>query len=1024
MHIPKLFTRSWRVLPTAVIAAMLAACADRPMPTSAVPEIPAPRLDVASAATELFFSEYIEGSSNNKALEIYNGTGSAIDLAAGQYKVLMYNNGAVTPNVTINLTGTVPAGGVFVIAHGSANAGILAKANQTNSAGWFNGNDAVSLVKGNTTLDVIGQIGNNPGTEWGTGLTSTADNTLRRKSSICTGDANSSDAFNPATEWDGFATDNIDGLGAHTATCGTVTLAPAVSSTTPTAGAGNVAAASDIAVTFTMPVTVSGTWYTISCTNSGAHAATVTGGTTNSSFTLNPTTDFAAGEACTVTIVAAQVVDAANPTVAMTANHVLNFSTLGGNTCSSGFTPTYAIQGSGASAAITGTVTTQGVVVGDFEGAQPALRGFYIQDQTGDGNAATSDGLFVFNNTNNSVSLGDVVRVTGTAGEFQEQTQISNVTDITVCSSGATITPTDVTFPVASSTFLERYEGMLVRLPQSLYVTEHFQLGRFGQVVMSVNARQMQPTNVVAPGAAAAALQAQNNLGRIIIDDATNDQNPDPIVFGRGGNPLSASNTLRGGDVATGIVGIMTYTWSGNEASGNAYRVRPIGAMGGGVPNFVATNARPMAPTSVGGTLRVSSFNVLNYFNSFSGCTYGVGGGSTDCRGADSQTEFNRQVPKTISALMGLNADVLGIVEIENDGYGANSAIAHLVAQLNAQAGANTYAFINADAATSQTNSLGTDAIKVALIYKPARVTPVGNTSVLNTVAFVNGGDGAPRNRPALAQAFQQADGARFIAVVNHFKSKGSACNAPDAGDGQANCNAVRVAAATQLRNWLTTDPTGTGDPDVLILGDLNAYAKEDPIMVLRNAGFIDLLESRIGPNAYSYAFDGQWGYLDHAMASSSIAAQITGVTSWHINADEPNILDYNTDYKSAAQIASLTDGSAFRSSDHDPVLIGLTLTSPVVNDPSLTVTPPASWTAGVSASLGVKFSSTKGAPYTVRINWGDSTPNTQFVSTVAPTAPLLRPHTYATAGSHTVTVSVTDRSGASTTQTLTITVQ
>lgn len=111
----------------------------------------------------------------------------------------------------------------------------------------------------------------------------------------------------------------------------------------------------------------------------------------------------------------------------------------------------------------------------------------------------------MFNNTSNSVSLGDVVRVTGTAGEFQEQTQISNVTAITVCSSGATITPTDVTLPVASSTYLERFEGMLVRLPQSLYVTEHYQLGRFGQVVMSVNARQMQPTNVVAPGAAAAA---------------------------------------------------------------------------------------------------------------------------------------------------------------------------------------------------------------------------------------------------------------------------------------------------------------------------------------------------------------------------------------------------------------------------------------------------------------------------------------------------------------------------------------
>ncbi len=113
---------------------------------------------------------------------------------------------------------------------------------------------------------------------------------------------------------------------------------------------------------------------------------------------------------------------------------------------------------------------------------------------------------------------------------------------------------------------------MLVRLPQTLYVTEHFQLGRFGQVVLSSGERLRQPTNVVAPGAPALALQAQNDLNRIILDDELQAQNPDPIVFGRGGLPLSAANTLRGGDTATGIVGVLTYTWAGNAASGNAYR--------------------------------------------------------------------------------------------------------------------------------------------------------------------------------------------------------------------------------------------------------------------------------------------------------------------------------------------------------------------------------------------------------------------------------------------------------------------
>ena len=184
-------------------------------------------------------------------------------------------------------------------------------------------------------------------------------------------------------------------------------------------------------------------------------------------------------------------------------------------------------------------MTTQGVVVGDYEGPSPALRGFFIQDPTGDGNPATSDGIFVFEGSNaNTVNLGDVVRVTGTAGENQGQSQVS-VGTIIKCGT-ATVAPTDVTFPVASTDALEQYEGMLVRLPQTMYVTEHFQLGRFGQVVLSSGGRLAQPTNVVAPGAPAQALQAQNDLNKIILDDGSQAQNPDPILFARGGQPLSA----------------------------------------------------------------------------------------------------------------------------------------------------------------------------------------------------------------------------------------------------------------------------------------------------------------------------------------------------------------------------------------------------------------------------------------------------------------------------------------------------
>src|SRR5688572_12260950 len=179
--------------------------------------------NVTATTSELFFSEYIEGSSNNKALEIYNDTGAPVNLSTGGYSIQMFFNGAATPGLTIGLTGTVANGDVYVVAQSLANAAILAQADQTNGSGWFNGDDAVALVKGATIVDVIGQIGNDPGTEWGTGLTSTADNTIRRKSTVCAGDLNGGDAFNPAIEWDGFATDTFVGLGAHSATCGTPT---------------------------------------------------------------------------------------------------------------------------------------------------------------------------------------------------------------------------------------------------------------------------------------------------------------------------------------------------------------------------------------------------------------------------------------------------------------------------------------------------------------------------------------------------------------------------------------------------------------------------------------------------------------------------------------------------------------------------------------------------------------------------------------------------------------------------------
>jgi uncharacterized protein len=712
-------------------------------------------------------------------------------------------------------------------------------------------------------------------------------------------------------------------------------VAPAVTSTVPVDGSVGIPTNSNVTVTLSEAVTVTDPWFTLRCAISGDHAGTVTGGPV--SYVIDPTVDFAFAEACSVTIDPAAVhdVDGNDPPDIMAAAFTTGF-TVQPNPCSLPFTPIPAIQGSGPAAAITGAVTTRGVVVGDYEypGTGPTgsfLRGFYVQDPTGDGDAATSDAVFVFNGNNNRVAVGDDVRVSGNATEFQDQTQVS-ASAITTCGTG-TVGAADVTLPFSDAAFPERYEGMLVRLPQTLTVTEHFQLGRFGQVVMSSGGRLPQPTNIVAPGAPAAAVQAANDLNRIIIDDASQGQNPDPIIFGRGGSPLSAANTLRGGDTAAGISGVMTYTWAGNAASGNAYRVRPVNALGATIPSFQPSNPRPADPPNVGGTVRVAGMNLLNFFNTFDGlpdtvdnCANGVGGIATDCRGADTQAEFDRQWVKTVAAMTGTAADVIGVIEVENDGYGPTSAIQFLVDRLNAATAPGTYAFVDVDTNTGQVNALGTDAIKVGLVYKPAVVTPIGSTAALNTEAFVNGGDTSPRNRPAVAQAFQvPTTGATFVVSVNHLKSKGSACGSPDAGDGQGNCNAVRVNAANLLTQWLAADPTGTGDPDALILGDLNSYAKEDPITAIEAAGYSDMIEQFNGADAYSFAFDGQWGYLDHALANASLAGQVNDVADWHINADEPSVLDYNTDFKTANLQTALYAPDQFRVADHDPVLIGLT---------------------------------------------------------------------------------------------------
>jgi hypothetical protein len=655
--------------------------------------------------------------------------------------------------------------------------------------------------------------------------------------------------------------------------------------------------------------------------------------------------------------------------------------------CALIYTPIYSIQGSGHSAAITGTVTTQGVVVGDFEGSA-SLGGFFMQDLAGDGDPTTSDGIFVYTSNADSVSVGQLVRVTGYARERFNQTTINGsdsnsspvpTTNIVDCGTG-TVAPTDVYMPFADDDYLERFEGMLVRFPQSLVISEYYNYDRFGEIVLALpldgETRPFTPTAIEEPGAPAVARALANSLSRITLDDGLSAQNPSTLRHPNGA-PFALDNRFRGGDAVQNTVGILGYDFS-------LYRIQPTAPA-----YYTSVNPRTATPEPVGGRLRVAAMNTLNFFITLD---YPTGNPldntcgplkDVECRGADSDQpdEFTRQRDKLLAALLGLDADIVGLTELENttgiDPLG--DAAYGIIPGLNAKLGPNIYAYID-------TGVIGTDTIRVGLIYKPAKVTPVGAFKVLTSAVDPRFDD--TKNRPVLAQTFDEvATGARFTVVVNHLKSKGSDCDDvddPDTGDGQGNCNLTRTWAAQALVDWLATDPTGSGDPDFLILGDFNSYAQEDPVYAIMAgpddiAGtgddYTNLIQKFQGLYAYSYVFDSQAGYLDHALASRGIAGQVSGTTNWHINADEPDVLDYDTSFKPPEQDV-LYEPNGFRSSDHDPVIVGLSLMQ-------ITITQP---TSGQALQDGVTFQAIAKAAsgidgvtfYVCESNAGDSFPNSE----------------------------------------------
>lgn len=894
----------------------------------------APSASANPGGTDVVISQVYGGGGNSGAtlrndfIELHNPTGSAVDLTGWS---VQYAATAGTTWQKTDLTGSIPAGGYYLVQEGQGAGGTtdLPTPNATGTIPMAATAGKVALLSTNTVItsgtpcpttrvDLVGY-----GAATNCSEAAPTANLTNTTAALRAG-GGATDTDNNALDFSTGAPNPRSSAAVPKLSVADVNRSEGDSGTT----------TFSFAVTLSAPAPTGGVTFDITTSDGTATSPedfaaksltgqTIAAGGTTYGFDVLVTGD-GAEEVDETFHVAVTNVSGANVEDAQAQGTIADDDT---DACDQGFTPAYEIQGSGPAAAVTGTVTTEGVVVGDLEGTA-AGSGFFLQDPNGDGDAATSDGIFVHTGNSDLVSVGQVVRVTGFARERFSQTTISgadtNTTPVTasnvvVCGEGA-VDPTDVTLPFASASFPERYEGMLTRFPERLVIAESFNYDRFGELVLAKplagEDRPFTGTAVDAPGAAANARTLANSLSRITLDDNQSAQNP-PVLRHPNGDPFSLSNRFRGGDTVQNAVGVLGYDF-------NLYRIFPTGPA-----DFTATNIRPESPQDVGGHLRVAAMNTLNFFVTLD---YPTGdpndnkcgpAATIECRGADADQpgEFTRQRDKLLQALAGLDSDVIGLNELENS-PGAEP-LESIVSGLPG------YAYVD-------TGTIGTDAIKVGLIYRPDVVTPVGPHQVLSTAVDPRFLD--TKSRPSLAQTFEDnATGSRFTVVVNHLKSKGSDCNDvgdPDAGDGQGNCNRTREAAAEALVDWLATDPTGSGDPDFLVVGDLNSYAMEDPVTAIKAGAddtaatgddYTNLIAEFQGSHAYSYTFDGQAGYLDHALASATLVDQVTGAADWHINSDEPDVLDYDTSFKPAAQEA-LYEPNAFRTSDHDPVVIGLDL--------------------------------------------------------------------------------------------------
>lgn len=580
------------------------------------------------------------------------------------------------------------------------------------------------------------------------------------------------------------------------------------------------------------------------------------------------------------------------------------------------------IQGTGAASPLEGReVITTGVVTATYPTG--GFAGVYLQTPGTGGTPKVpgdaSDGIFLYNSwAADNLQIGDCVSVEATAVEFRGLTELTDAyaTPVDGCEA---VAPTSLATLPVSEAEKEVYEGMLVQPEGTYTITNNYQLNQYGQLGLAIGEEPLyQATDQVLPGPEAEAYEAANQAKYITLDDgsswdylrnATAQDSPLPY--------LSAQEPHRtGSQVSFDSPVILDYRFQWNY--------QPVGQVVGAqsaVDPIISENDREAEAPKFGGNVQIGAFNVLNYFSDLGmdepGCDFyadrfgdPVATDFCEVRGAWSEQAFADQQAKLVTAINGTDAEVLALMEIENAAAltykdrPRDAALADLVEALNADAGEERWAYAPSPVVTPPSE----DVIRTAFIYDPRAVQLLGPSLIQLDDAFANA-------RYPLAQKFKaKGSGKPFVAIANHFKSKGSG---EDDGTGQGNANPSRIAQAQALTSW--TEEMFADDA-VFLMGDFNAYSREDPVRIIEDEGYTNLARA-YEPDSMTYQFSGRLGSLDHVFANEQAQRLVTGAGVWDINADESIAFQYSRRNYNATDFHS---DDQFASSDHDPVLVGL----------------------------------------------------------------------------------------------------